>query len=497
MEERGGQEEEEEKQEDIDDNRGDAGDSAVLPSYAHKVQPLMDSVMIASRRLVRPQQWAALDEMMVRFSGRSRHVYLIKMKPNPKGYKLMAICTAGGYCYAIIPVSRSTSTSNWKHTANIPEAATWSATERIVAELCMSLPNQGRGYNVAMDNYFTTRRLFKFLRSRGIGAVGTARPSPGESRVPKRLRLTVKEAKKATHNMVGWLGDEDGAVAMTWIDNNRVHFLSNIHDPAATVTKVRRRPSRPSATVKAAFGNNHEKEMPFPTVAADYNQHMGYCDIADQKRSYYTPLWRSRRNWMPMLIAMLEVAMINAHIVWELLAKSHPVPSMKHVDFRKTFVSGVLQWNREQQAASNSNKRSRSETKAAASAAAANKRQQGHGGKHVAKNAGILPDSRFDESEPHWPIVFSGARDGSPMTYALGQAAVPEGARQSKGKAGHCCDYCRFRQQRQKAAGVPALKYAHKSHYVCSNPVCNARLCIEPARNCFVAYHTTPPGGTA
>ena len=76
---------EEHKTDDIEnDDRGDKGDGPTLPSYAHKIEPMIASVMSAAQRMLVPGKWLSLDEQMCRFSGRSRHVYLIKTKPNPK-----------------------------------------------------------------------------------------------------------------------------------------------------------------------------------------------------------------------------------------------------------------------------------------------------------------------------------------------------------------------------------------------------------------------------
>lgn len=168
---------------------------------------------------------------------------------------------------------------NWVFTKDLKEKVSF--TERCVLELCFSLPNKGKGYCVAMDNYFSTKKLAKILRANGIGMVGTVKPDAGEGRVPKPIRMGTDEAKKYQHNSMGYFGEKNGACVMTWGDNTRVHLMPTVTSPDEWVEKVRHRPSRPSASVKAAFAGVHEKTMPYPKTAMVYCGKMGGCDLAD------------------------------------------------------------------------------------------------------------------------------------------------------------------------------------------------------------------------
>ncbi|OAQ21934.1 hypothetical protein K457DRAFT_143647, partial [Linnemannia elongata AG-77] len=73
-------------------------------NYYDKVQPLMGHVQSASQKHYVPQTCVSLDEMVVRFGGRSQHTYRLKGKPTPVGYKILALCDAG-YTYAFLPES--------------------------------------------------------------------------------------------------------------------------------------------------------------------------------------------------------------------------------------------------------------------------------------------------------------------------------------------------------------------------------------------------------
>src|SRR3954469_4470376 len=74
------------------------------PYYA-KVEPLLSHVRETSKKLYIPSSNVSVDEMMVRFSGRSIHTVRIRGKPTPEGYKVFALCDHG-YTYTFLPSSR-------------------------------------------------------------------------------------------------------------------------------------------------------------------------------------------------------------------------------------------------------------------------------------------------------------------------------------------------------------------------------------------------------
>ena len=67
---------------------------------------------------------------------------------------------------------------------------------------------------------------------------------------------------------------------------------------------------------------------------------MGGVDIHDQLRSYYTPLFRSRRTWFPMFIWLLEVAIINSFRTWQALFGDK---STTHFRFRENIANQLLE----------------------------------------------------------------------------------------------------------------------------------------------------------
>lgn len=76
----------------------------MINQYSDKVEPLLSQVHNASKLYYFPALNVSIDEMMIRFSGRSAHTVHIKNKPIPKGFKIFSLCDAG-YTYAFLPTS--------------------------------------------------------------------------------------------------------------------------------------------------------------------------------------------------------------------------------------------------------------------------------------------------------------------------------------------------------------------------------------------------------
>ena len=70
-----------------------------------------------------------------------------------------------------------------------------------------------------------------------------------------------------------------------------------------------------------------------PVVIDDYNQHMLGVDKLDQFASYYSFLHKSVKWWRKVFFWMLEVAVINAYIIYKKLATAQGWRPMTHNAF--------------------------------------------------------------------------------------------------------------------------------------------------------------------
>ena len=249
-----------------------------------------------------------------------------------QGYKIFALCDSRtGYTYAILPVSRSSHPVEWQFaTDDEVGAERVNFAERCILELCLSLPSKGKGFSVAMNKVFSTRKVLQMLRARGIGAVGTTTPGAGEGRM------------------------------------------------------------------RAAVG--------------DTSANMGGCAIAEQMRSYYTALFRNVRSWMPFMIMMVEVAIINSFVIWKLLAQQSDVKTTSHYEFRLQLVERLLHQGRVEMS-TGGRVVTRPDQDAAFVTVHAEKLTGGkRKRKRVSRNQ-ELPATRFDATHPHMPMICA---DGNP-----------------------------------------------------------------------------------
>ena len=223
----------------------------------------------------------------------------------------------------------------------------------LVIQLCQSLPWYSTlKYAVFLDNFFTNIKLFKALKTMGIGACGTAKAGCGFPAELLHLRaaatknkdwgkkaiMTVKEDKKTNI-------EEGDILCMAWVDLNTVQFMTTIHTIEDVKNDVYKDPRRShgipsdSTVVVENEDETGDKKLPFPTPIVDYNQHMGGSDGNAQQRSYYSPERSDSRYWWPLFIFLLKAAVLNAFKLWRIL---YPDSKLSHLDFQREIVRSLL-----------------------------------------------------------------------------------------------------------------------------------------------------------
>jgi hypothetical protein len=159
-------------------------DCTIQPEFWYsKVDPLATHIRTVSKTICIPSSNISIDEMIARFSGRSAHTVRIKNKPTPEGYKILSLCDAG-YTYTFIFTSRI---------QNHPEIQQVSDLTKVGNEvyyLVSQLPIENKSFNIYMDNYFSSIKLFKYLREKKIGACGTVRTN--SANFPQILKTNKK-----------------------------------------------------------------------------------------------------------------------------------------------------------------------------------------------------------------------------------------------------------------------------------------------------------------
>jgi hypothetical protein len=125
----------------------------------------------------------AVDELMVRYTGRSKETTTVPTKPIPTGFKAWAVAQRGyflqwlwqpGSPYGAIPIKIG---QKRKRNLTTKDPEYLNPTQVVVPLLINRLAKQT--YHVYLDNLFSSPKLFLALRKLGTGATGTCRVNCG------------------------------------------------------------------------------------------------------------------------------------------------------------------------------------------------------------------------------------------------------------------------------------------------------------------------------
>ncbi|EGU87117.1 hypothetical protein FOXB_02365 [Fusarium oxysporum f. sp. conglutinans Fo5176] len=274
-------------------------ENAPLPKVFQAAEEWSNHIQRVSAALFQPGSHLAVDECMVRYTGRSTATTVVKGKPAPLGFKIWVIAQEGffirwlwhfkGSNYHALsrgPRRKRGRPSTQEREAASKEAAALTQlgnTQGVVISLCDMLPKQT--YHVFVDNLFSTPPLFRKLRDHGYGATGTARPNCGIHKDLKRDKALDKLGRcDYAFNEVRAIPTRDNKVnQIAWKDNSLVLFITTVFRGDERTEKKRKKPSveHPRARpIQQFFGDETAKVVPIPTAAAAYNDEMNHIDRA-------------------------------------------------------------------------------------------------------------------------------------------------------------------------------------------------------------------------
>ena len=331
-----------------------------------KIKPMVDHVRETSLQLIHVLgSCLSIDEMMIRFSGRSFETHRIKNKPIGEGYKLFALSTSSGYVVNLTPDGRVAAKTDGRQDYSIEKSEFGKigtmimyliesisilkgkqldrikkqeqrkrlrSTSNLIVEQCQT------NFVIAMDNYFTLPKVIQSLRKLGIGVVGTCRFKRGWP--PAGLKNV--DDKKANFNDFYWLVDEMENLVARWMDNGMVSVVSTVHNVDAFIERTRRKPRKTlknKGHVDTIWGKNGKANVKIPTLIEDYNHWMGGVDLSDQRISYYHPDIRCRRNWVPIFIQLLSIIRNNSFLVMKAQFKGTKVT---HKEFTLQIIDELM-----------------------------------------------------------------------------------------------------------------------------------------------------------
>ena len=180
---------------------------------------------------------------------------------------------------------------------------------------------EGTEHHVYMDNWYNSPTLFEDLHRRGYDATGTVRTD--RRGMPPAMKAAIKKNDMIEAHF-------GSLMAIKWMDKRPVCLLTTTEDNS-TVAKRR----------KASCAGNIE-EVQKPRIIDEYNQYMGGVDKGDQLASYYGFYHRSMKWWRRAFFHLIDVAIVNAYILYCLQKEKEGSKILSHKQFRVELTQELL-----------------------------------------------------------------------------------------------------------------------------------------------------------
>ena len=256
------------------------------------------------KSLYQPFQQIAIDERMVKSKHRSGIRQYIKNKPTKWGLKLWVLAdSANGY--------------TWDFNVYIGRAAGREVSEYGLGyDVVMKLidPLLDQGYQLFVDNFYTSPILLKNLFLRQTPATGTI--TENRKGFPTKMKGGKSWAKGKERGAMRWERTEE-CLVMQWKDNRVVTLLTTIDNANETVTVTRKSKGENGRWIV----DNNVKQ---PKGIERYNKFMNGVDRSDQALAKNSVLRKSMKWWKTLFYHMIDMALVNGHILFKLHRAANP-----------------------------------------------------------------------------------------------------------------------------------------------------------------------------
>ncbi|XP_015776889.1 PREDICTED: piggyBac transposable element-derived protein 4-like [Acropora digitifera] len=234
-----------------------------------KIQPLLNLILPKFQETYCPSRNLSVDETLVKFKGKLSWKQFIKDKPARFGLKLFTLADAdNGYVL-----------SYKVYTGKDNAAVACGLAKRVVLELAEPFFN--KGYNIFMENYYTSVDLFEDLYTHGMQACGTCRTN--RVGFPKDLTSKDSPIVKPLKRGDRIYRQKDKITCVTWQDRKLVCVLSSIPTNLATEDVER--------SVRDG-GRWTRRQFQSALPIRQYNSYMGGFDLADRHTTTYARLMK-------------------------------------------------------------------------------------------------------------------------------------------------------------------------------------------------------------
>ena len=244
----------------------------------------------------------SVDEMMVRFFGRTCLKQYLPCKPDRYGLKLWGLCGANGYIFNLDIYCGKNDTSIGINLSKCPLGSR--VVLQMINPLLLGLSKRKLSdYHIYFDNYFTSPDLVVHLDKCGLRSTGTVRKD--------RIKEKHVFEKKAPRGSLKVSHDTNSNMNfISVIDSKEVSILST----AAGVTPIKPM-KRYSRTARDKI------EIGFPFAFCVYNKYMGGVDLHDFRCKKASPSISSKKWPFKIFLRIIEASVTNAITIWNICNK--------------------------------------------------------------------------------------------------------------------------------------------------------------------------------
>ena len=281
-----------------------------------KIRPFVDLCIDKFRTIYRPNKNLAVDEGGCPWKGRLSFRTYNPQKPNKFNIKLYIISESdSGYISTFDIYCGKYNRFDCSLGAKPIDILCTKTTKTVLGlmERCNLLD---KGYNIYMDNYYSSPELFGELYLRDSFACGTVRKNR------KGLPCAVTEANLKKGD--GVFRRNGPILAIRWCDKRAVYMLSTIHQ--ADMLEVKK------------WGEPLGKIFK-PRAIQEYISRMKAVDLGDQMMSYHCFVRRSLKWYRKLWIHLINMQLLNAYILF----KKYSGTKMTNEQFRESIVQSLVE----------------------------------------------------------------------------------------------------------------------------------------------------------
>ena len=303
-------------------------DSNSHPNW--KIDPFLKILNQVFIQAVHLPENISCDEQTIAFHGRSKHKVRIKFKKTGDGFQADTLCSEG-----------YTFTFYFRH-QNAPKKYLDEGYSPLHARVRFMFDQlKAENHSVFMDNLYMSASFARSVIScdKKVKIHGvTRREGKGIPQVVKQYEVQdKKELEKVRNNVKVAVLEGDSAIedliAISYYDSKPVYFLSTVIPDISWHT-----------CGKQVYSKNLNQQVTKyflrPNFVNVYNFDMNSVDRADHLRKNYClgEGLRQRKWWFSIFLWGLDVAMVNAYLLYKSWMNMHGFPPMSHYRFREAVA---------------------------------------------------------------------------------------------------------------------------------------------------------------